>query len=79
MQETWVQPLDWEDPLEKGIATHSNILVRRILWTEEPGPWGHIESDMTEQLNNNCITVLYSFLLYTTRINYYIYIISPPC
>ena len=37
MQETWVQPLDWEDPLEKGIATHSNILARRIPWTEEPG------------------------------------------
>ena len=31
-----VQPLDWEDPLEKGMATHSNILVWRIPWTEEP-------------------------------------------
>ena len=37
MQETWVQPLDWENPLEKGIATYSNILARRIPWTEEPG------------------------------------------
>ena len=37
MQETWVQSLVWEDPLEKGIATHSNILVWRISWTEEPG------------------------------------------
>ena len=37
MQETWVQPLGWEDPLEKGMATHSSILARRIPWTEEPG------------------------------------------
>ena len=29
--------LDWEDPLEKGIATHSNILAWEIPWTEEPG------------------------------------------
>ena len=33
MQETWVQPLSWEDPLKKGKATHSNILVWRISWT----------------------------------------------
>ena len=32
--ETWVQSLGWEDPLEKGIATHSSILAWRILWTE---------------------------------------------
>ena len=37
MQETWVQSLDWEDLLEKGMATHSSILAWRILWTEEPG------------------------------------------
>ena len=33
MQETWVQSLGWEDPLEKGKATHSSILVWRIPWT----------------------------------------------
>ena len=33
MQETWVQSLGWEDPLEKGKATHSSILARRIPWT----------------------------------------------
>ena len=33
MQETW----DWEDPLEKEMATHSSILTWRIPWTEEPG------------------------------------------
>ena len=36
MRETWVQSLDWEDPLEKEIATHSSILAWRIPWTEEP-------------------------------------------
>ena len=35
MQETWVQSLGWEDPLEKGNTTHSSILAWRILWTEE--------------------------------------------
>ena len=33
MQETWVQSLGWEDPLEKGKATHSSILAWRIPWT----------------------------------------------
>jgi len=37
MWETWVQPLGWEDPLEKGAATHSSILAWRIPWTKEPG------------------------------------------
>ena len=37
MQDTRVQSLGWEDPLEKGMATHSSILAWRILWTEEPG------------------------------------------
>jgi len=39
MRETWVQFLGWEDPLEKGKATHSSILAWEIPWTEEPdGP-----------------------------------------
>ena len=37
MQETWVRSLGQEDPLEKGMATHSSILAWRIPWTEEPG------------------------------------------
>jgi len=36
-QETYVLSLGWEDPLEKGMATHSSILDWRIPWTEEPG------------------------------------------
>ena len=37
VREIWVQSLDWEYPLEKGMATHSSILAWRIPWTEEPG------------------------------------------
>ena len=52
MQETWVLSLDQEDPLEKGMVTHSSILAWRIPWTEEPGRLyvvhGHKESDTTE-------------------------------
>ena len=37
VQETRVQSLVWEDPLEKEMATHSSILAWKISWTEEPG------------------------------------------
>ena len=37
IQETWVGSLDWEDLLEKEMATHSSILAWKIPWTEEPG------------------------------------------
>ena len=37
IQETQVLSLGLEDPLEKGVATHSSILAWRVLWTEEPG------------------------------------------
>ena len=50
MPETWVQSLDWKDPLEKEMATHSRILS----WNSHGqrslvgrGPWGHKEWDMT--------------------------------
>ena len=36
MQETWVQSLGWEDPLDKEMATQSSILAWKISWTEEP-------------------------------------------
>ena len=47
MRETCIRSLGWEDPLEKGQATHSSIWAWRILWTE----WVHKESDMTERLS----------------------------
>ena len=49
VQETWVRSLGQEYPLEKGMATHSSILAWRIPWTAM-GPWGHKESDTSEQL-----------------------------
>ena len=51
MQETWVQSLGQEDPLEEEMATHSSILAWRIPGTEEPGGmllWGHTESEVTD-------------------------------
>ena len=51
MQETWVQSLGQEDPLEKGMATHSSILAWTVPWTKKPGGqhfMGHNKSDMTE-------------------------------
>ena len=44
MQETQVQCLGWEEPLEKEMATHSIILAWKIPWTEEPGRLQSIES-----------------------------------
>ena len=54
MWEIWVQSLYQEDPLEKGMASHSSTLAWKIPGTEEPGrlhsPWGHKQSDTTERL-----------------------------
>ena len=47
LQETWVQSLGWEDPLEEDMVTHSNILAWRNLWTEEQAA-GYKELDLTE-------------------------------
>ena len=49
MWETWVQSLGWKDSLEKGKATHYSILAWRIHGHGLHSPWGHKESDMTEQ------------------------------
>ena len=63
MQEIWVPSLDWQDSLEKGMATHSSILVWRIPWTKEPGrlqsmrsqrvrhDWGDLASTKKDILN----------------------------
>ena len=53
MGDTWILSLGQEEPLEKGMAVYSNILAWRIPWTGslvDYSPWGHKESDMTEQL-----------------------------
>ena len=48
--ETRVQSLDWEDPLENGMATHSHILAQRIAWTEEPGG---LQSIVSQRVGHN--------------------------
>ena len=64
MQETQVRSVGWEDPLEKGMAIHMNILAWKTPWTEDPrelySPWGRIELDMREQLSFTFIELLYA-------------------
>ena len=51
MQDTQVQSLSWEDPLEKGMATHFSILAWRIPWTEEPSGQ---QSMRSQRVRHNC-------------------------
>ena len=53
MQETQVQSLGWEDPLVKGMATHSSILAWRIPWTKEPG---ELQSKGLQRVSHDCMT-----------------------
>ena len=58
VQETWVRPLSWEGPLEKGMATHSSILAWRVPWTEQPGG----PQSMTSQRTRHAwVTTTFSF------------------
>ena len=55
MQETWVRSLGWEEPLEKGIVTHSRIFAWELYGQRSlvgSSPWGRKESDMTERLTH---------------------------
>ena len=67
MQETQVQSLAWEDPLEEEMETHSSILAWETSWTEEPGGLqclGSRESDMTEHtcaLFTNSVTITQTY------------------
>ena len=70
MQQTWVQSLGQEDPLEEGMATHYSILAWRIPWTEEPGGLqshqglqGCKESDTTERLSLTQVIILQSMCI----------------
>ena len=53
-QETWVQSLSWDDPMEEGMASHSRILAWRIPWTEEPGGLQSIGSQRVRQDWSDC-------------------------
>ena len=59
MQETQVRSLSQEDPLEKGMATHSSLLVWRILWTKEPGWLQSIES---QKVRHNRASDTFTFM-----------------
>ena len=59
MQETWVRSLDWEDPVEKGMATYSSILDWRIPWIEEPG---RLPSMGSQRVGHNWVTNTFNFL-----------------
>ena len=63
MQETQVQSLGREGPLEKEMAIHSNTLAWKIPWMEEhDSPWGRKESDMTEVGNTHVLFLESDFL-----------------
>ena len=59
MQETWFWSLDWEDPLEKGTATHSSILAWRIPWTKEPGT---LQSMGLQRVRHDWVTFTFTVL-----------------
>ena len=69
MWETWVLSLGWEDPLKKGMATHSSILAWRIPWTEEPGGLLCRGSQSQTQLTNNTFFTTPSHLQSTSAVN----------
>ena len=63
MQETWVQSLGWEDPLEEGMATHSSILAWEIPWTEEPNGLQstgsqRVEHNWSDSMHTNTQTII---------------------
>ena len=65
VQETWVQSLGWEDPLEKEMATHSRILAWKIPWTEEPcrlQSMGSQRINLTERLHYSHYKVNFTIL-----------------
>ena len=59
MQETWVQSLGWEYPLEKGMATHSSILAWETPWTNKPG---RLQSMGLRRVEYNRATSTFTFL-----------------
>ena len=58
VRETWGPPLGWEDPLEKGTATHSSNLAWKIPWTEKPGM---LQSMGSERVGHDWVTFIFTF------------------
>ena len=61
IQETWVQSLGQEYPLEKEMATYSNVLAWRIPWTEEPG---RLQSMESQRVRHNWMTNIFTFTVF---------------
>ena len=61
MWETWVRSVGWEDPLEKGIATHFSILAWRIPWAEKPGGLQSMES---QRVRHDWVTFTFTFYVH---------------
>ena len=64
MQETWVWFLNWEDPLEEEVATHSCILAWRIPWTEEPSG---LQSMGLQRVGHNWVTNIFTYFQWRCR------------
>ena len=58
MHKTQIQSLDWENPLEKGMAAHSSILTWRIPWTEESGG---LQSMRSQRIRQDRVTNAFAF------------------
>ena len=69
-QETWVGSLGWEDPLEKGMTTHSSILAWRIPWKEEPGRLHRVANGRTQLITHACFSCSLVNILFFTHIKY---------
>ena len=65
MQETWVQSQGREDPLEKGMATHSTILAWIIPWTEELGGLQYMGS---QRVGHDCVTITFTFFFNSIKL-----------
>jgi len=77
MWEIWVWSLVWEDPLEKGMATHSSILAWRIPQTEEPG---RLQSIGSQRVRHDWVTFTFTFTFhYITKDVLYIYVCVCVC
>ena len=66
MRETWVPSLGWEDPLEKGKATHSSSLAWRIPWTEEPGG---LQSIGLQRVRHDWSDLAHTLLVYSCNLD----------
>ena len=75
MQETRVQSLGWEDPIEKEMETHSSITAWEIPWTEEPSsynPWGGKELYTTERLTVSGVFFFFLFFFFKFYIDNFV-------